>query len=96
MTKILYNACFGGFGLSQAALAEYTRLTGKYAKNAYGNIDRSDPDLVAVVESMGEAANGLCANLRIRELPVGTRYRIDEYDGLERVMTIDEHDWKTA
>lgn len=96
MTKILYNACFGGFSLSQAALAEYTRLTGKYVKDANGNVDRTDPDLVAVVESMGEAADGFCANLRIRELPAGTRYHIDEYDGLERVMTIDEYDWKTA
>lgn len=95
MTKILYNACFGGFSISKEAAAEYNRRTGREC-DPYDDFDRADPVLVAIVEEMGAAANSGVANLRIRELPVGTRYRIDEYDGLERVMTIDEHDWKTA
>lgn len=94
MTKILYNAWYGGFSLSKLALKEYTRRTGKFAN--HGNVDRADPDLVAVVEDLGAKANGLCTDLKIRELPPGTRYRVDEYDGKERIITIDEYDWKTA
>jgi len=34
--------------------------------------------------------------LQIRELPEGTLYRIDEYDGRETVMTQDEYTWRVA
>ena len=47
--------------------------------------DRTDPDLVAVVETLGEAANGRHAKLRIIEIPDGVNWEIDEYDGMESV-----------
>ena len=50
-----------------------------------GDIDRDDPDLVAVVEELGERANGECASLRVVEVPDGVAWEIAEYDGLERV-----------
>lgn len=46
---------------------------------------RTDPDLVAVVEALGEAANGNHAELRVVEIPDGIEYGIDEYDGIEQV-----------
>jgi len=49
VTKIVYNACFGGF-----------------------------------------------ADLQIEDVPAGIAYRIDEYDGNERVMTNSSYDWKIA
>jgi hypothetical protein len=58
--------------------------------------DRTDPVLVQVIEELGKAANGFVANLKIRELPAGTQYRIDEYDGSESVMTPDDYNWLTA
>jgi len=47
--------------------------------------DRSDPDLISVIEQMGEAANGKCSKLKIIEIPDDVEWEIDEYDGLERV-----------
>lgn len=57
---------------------------------------RTDPVLVQVVEELGPAANGACADLRIAEVPSGTRYRIDDYDGRESVMTVDDYEWSVA
>lgn len=47
--------------------------------------DRADPDLVRVVEEMGEAANGAHAKLAIVEIPDGVEWGIDEYDGIEHI-----------
>lgn len=94
MTKVVYNRCYGGFGLSKLAWNRYVALGGK-AESQY-DIDRADPILVQVVEELGNDADGQFAKLRIRELEPGTLYRIDEYDGNESVVTMDEYDWKTA
>jgi hypothetical protein len=140
MTKIVYNACYGGFSLSDAAIMRYAEIKGitlyPHAEKRYGfisyylcppeewmrinneeynsplgpgpfdrsnalyfsvtAIERTDPALVQAVEDLGDAANGDWAELRITEVRAGTRYRIDEYDGLESVMTIDDYDWKMA
>lgn len=99
MAKIVYNACFGGFSLSNKAierLAELKRVDVDLIDYGGYGIDRHDRALVQVVEELGEKANGGCADLAIREVPDGSRYRIDEYDGLERVVTIDEYEWIVA
>ena len=94
MTKIVYNACFGGFGLSDEALERYHELGGK-AKSRY-DVERADPLLVQVVEELGDRANTRFSDLRITDLPAGTKYRIDEYDGNESVCTIDDYEWSVA
>ena len=94
MTKIVYNACFGGFGLSDKAVERYRELTGQVADR--WNINRADPALVQVVEELDDAANTRFSDLRIVDIPAGTKYRIDEYDGSEAVMTIDDYDWSVA
>jgi hypothetical protein len=126
MTKIVVNGCFGGFGLSEAAVARYAEIAGitLYPRQDMGftawyrvppdvydtlnledkdeayfsmyDIDRTDPALVQVVEELGGAADGNFAALYIVELEPGTRYRIDEYDGTESVMTIDDYEWSVA
>lgn len=60
------------------------------------NISRTDLALVQVVEELGEAANGIYAQLAIVEISAGLKYRIDEYDGLESVMTPDDYQWEIA
>lgn len=121
MTKVVINRCFGGFGLSMAAVEEYLKRKGKQAfffshvgnklvpvtpgedspfyfstrtnedltdAESYwhwSNLERSDPDLVAVVEELGEAANGRHAELKVVEIPDGIEYGIEEYDGIEWV-----------
>lgn len=98
MAKIVYNACFGGFGLSQKAIDRYWELKGEPMPESWWdkNVDRADPVLVQVVEELVGEADGAYADLRIRELPAGTLYRIDEYDGSETVMTQDEYEWSVA
>jgi hypothetical protein len=49
----------------------------------YGN--RADEDLVAVVETLGGAANGSCANLKVVEIPDGIEWFVNEYDGMEHI-----------
>jgi len=60
------------------------------------DVKRSDPDLVYVVETLGEKANGSFAELAIEEFPVGTLYRVNEYDGLESIETRDGTEWSLA
>jgi hypothetical protein len=47
--------------------------------------NRSDPDLIAVVEELQEKANGWAAELAIVDVPDEVKWHIHEYDGLEHV-----------
>ena len=139
MTKIVYNACYGGFSISDEAVERYAEIKGitlypeidKYGYPVYYlcpveeynkiyeedsnapvlpgrfdrsnalcfsrcDIDRADPVLAQVVEELGDRASGNFAKLRIEEVPAGTLYRIEEYDGYESVMTQDGYDWNVA
>jgi hypothetical protein len=64
--------------------------------SCYDIEDRTDPALIQVVEELREEADGDCANLLIRELEPGTKYRIQEYDGSEWVETEYDIDWQVA
>ncbi len=50
--------------------------------------DRSDKDMVAVVEKLGDKANGSCAKLVVIEIPDGVDYTIEDYDGQEHVAEV--------
>lgn len=47
--------------------------------------DRSDPDLIAVIEEMGEASWGGFAEISIVNIPDDVKWHIHEYDGMEYV-----------
>ena len=116
MAKVVYNACYGGFGLSDVAIQRYADLKGivihkrtvgdtDYSPWVYAKTDvyldpddfaRHDPILVQVVEELGEQASGNAADLCIREIPHGARYRVEEYDGTEWVVLETEQVWETA
>jgi hypothetical protein len=49
------------------------------------SIERNDKWLVKAVETLGEKANGNCANLEIIEIPDDVKWEIDEYDGMETI-----------
>ncbi|CAB5220828.1 hypothetical protein UFOVP245_33 [uncultured Caudovirales phage] len=110
MAKVVYNTCYGGYGLSDLAIKRYAELKGLsiYMKSTVwryvmddeffdgDDIPRHDRVLIQVVEELGSEADGEHARLRIREVPNGSRYQIEEYDGIEWVILESEVIWETA
>jgi hypothetical protein len=97
--KIVINACFGGFGLSDEAIAMLRERKGIAAgeRTTYADeIGRDDADLIAVVEALGtKKASGGYANLRVVEVPTWLREKgwyIEEYDGSEHIAE-DHQTW---
>ena len=88
--KIVINKCYGGFGLSDETLALLSELKGHqvFANSFLPDRMRLDKDLVTVVEQLGERANGDYADLQI--VSINKPFRIVEYDGAERVETMDD------
>ena len=99
--KIIINACFGGFEVSENFFKAYKI---PYEKTEWGSIYptteidyRTDPRLIEYIETHGsEMASGSCAHLVVEEIPKGTAYIIDEYDGNESIMIRDEVQWDIA
>lgn len=55
-------------------------------------LDRHDPDLVAVVETLGKEVNGTFSSLAIEEIDED-EYIIEEYDGKETVVIPEDICW---
>ena len=87
MEKIVINKCHGGFGLSDLAMRRYAEMKKIEDVNTIHvyDIDRADPDLVQVVEELGEESYDRYADLKIVEIPEDVDWYIHEYDGLEHV-----------
>lgn len=87
--KVVINDCYGGFCLSKAAtvwLAERGIFLKYQNLEFLEDIPRHEPLLVQCVETLGGAANGMCADLRIVEIETPA-YLISSYDGQESVIT---------
>lgn len=82
--KVVINGCYGGFGLSEEALKLYRERSGNVDIDSfdieYGVAYRNDPILVAIVEELGECANGMFASLEIEEIDDRYDYWIEDYD----------------
>jgi hypothetical protein len=109
-TKIVYNSCYGGFGLSDKAIRRYFEIKkwnlvkkssdlGDFyyrdnisEKNIFRPqlLSRDDATLVKVVEELKSKASASFARLDIKEINKGVRYRIDEHDGYENIVTSEE------
>lgn len=89
--KVVKNVCFGGFGLSDMALARLSNITGKTVEQCYedynwgGDDCRTAPELVQVVEELGDKANGPYSKLEVVEIPDDVEWYIDDYDGIETI-----------
>ena len=85
---------------SSASQERIDNVTKFYVMDAVRSfLKRHDPDLVAVVEALGKEASSTFSELAIAEIDED-KYFIDEYDGMEAVVTpadlcwevIDEYD----
>lgn len=87
--KIVLNKCYGGFALSEEqALAygidESELYEGGQGRVYYGEVDRTDPRLAAVVEL--DLPMAWASNLQVVEIPDSCYYEIEEYDGAEYLI----------
>ena len=101
MVRIVYNTCYGGYILSDKAIKRYWEIKGEPNPEDWLKrkvFERHDPILLQVIDEIGlaEAAGSRYAELAIVELPRGTKYYINEYDGLENVMTEENIKWSIA
>ena len=84
MIKVVINTCFGGFGLSEEAEAEYKERMGITDPDwYYYDLPRDCPVLVSMVEN--GPVNGQYADLKVVEIPDNVNWFIYEYDGIEHV-----------
>ena len=56
-----------------------------HAHSCQEDFERNDPLLIQVVEELGLKDNGMCANLKIVEIPDDVEWEIEEYDGNEHI-----------
>jgi hypothetical protein len=94
--KIVINTCFGGFGLSEEAIAMFRERKG-IAADEPATYGRDDADLIAVVETLGskKASGGGYSALKVVEVPMWLRekgWHIEEYDGSEHIAE-DHQTW---
>lgn len=81
--KIVVNKSFGGFSLSEKVMDTLG------LDSPYGIVDRDDPQLIELVETLGDEANGRYSRLRVVNIPDDvTDWEITEYDGAEGVIYV--------
>jgi len=96
MVKVVLNKSFDGFGLSKRAYDMLCEIKSDLV-NGFGTLDgrtyyhefqdnrdfRTHPDLVRIVEELGEKSFGRSAKLVIEEIPF--QWYIHHYDGMESI-----------
>ena len=88
--RVVYNACFGNFELSDAAKARLLELKVSNIEE----LPRHDQRLVQVVEELGFNAGTEDCKPKVTTLH-SHRYYIEELDGLEFVKenSLDQQNW---
>jgi hypothetical protein len=87
--KLVINKCYGGFSLSEEQALAYGIDRSELYESVmglvyYGEMDRTDPRLAAVVQLDLPMAWG--SDLRVVEIPDDCYYKIEEYDGNEYII----------
>lgn len=90
MPKIVVNRDYGGFGLSKTAAIRLKELGVGTSEDPweYHDIDRTNTQLIRVVEELGELADGPHAKLEVIDIPENLNYYIHDYDGYETVREV--------
>ena len=86
--KIVVNASYGGFGLSDEARALFRERAG--IPNDVSNWEmednnRTNPILIDIVEQLGKRVNRQHSKLRVVDCVDDYNYTIEDYDGIETV-----------
>ena len=87
--KVAYNDNGDGFMLRDSALHMIMKRKGMDCILEVENmmdINRHDPDLIAVIEELGSEASEFLSKVVIQEIPDGVLYEIEEYGGYEEVV----------
>lgn len=85
MHKVVINTCFGIFLLSRKA-EDWLNTNYNIKPSEYIDLARHDLRLIECVETLGSEANGQFSELTVVKIP-GNKYKIEEYDGLESIIT---------
>jgi hypothetical protein len=64
---------------------DYREINSKNWYLSADDIARDDPILIEVITELGKKASGICADLRIIEIPGGVDWEISDYNGMEKV-----------
>ena len=87
--KVIYNACFGGFGFSEEAERFFRNNNVSDEDLLTFEEERTNPIRVKYVEKHPNEASYEYAELKIAEVPDdATDWWIDEYDGFETVYYV--------
>lgn len=69
--------------VADAKIMELILYEGKVYSCGRGDISRDNPELVKVVETLGNDASGRHADLKVVEIPDDIIWNVEEYDGIE-------------
>ena len=83
--KELFLACFTKDFGSRFKSKDITKTEDRIYSFTARDIDRTDEDLIKVVENLKEKANTMCSELKIIDIPDDVDWEIEEYDGMEWV-----------
>lgn len=100
--KLVINEGYGGFRLSKKAEEMFLKILSNEKRRFFvdqegyfddSKVPRHMPELVLVVEKLGEkAASGDWSDLVVVELET-EKYQIAEYDGWEYILTPQTMEW---
>ena len=77
---------------SWAKYGDYRLVDGEDKYFSDRDIPRDDKTLIKVIRELGVKANGMCADLKILEIPENVKWHIAEYDGNEHIAE-DHRTW---
>ena len=88
--EVLYNICYGGWGISEKAVELYNLRNGNnnpITTLDSGDLCRHDPILIQIYKELGVEFNDVYAKIQIKKIPkiYENYYYIREYDGAESV-----------
>lgn len=51
----------------------------------YGDLERTDEELISVIEELGEESSGSLGSVKVVEIPDDVDWEIEDYDGIESI-----------